>query len=418
MKFSIAICVALLCCVSQIYADDFESGNDQAPDTVFLKSGGELRGKFVSELKDADGRKYVVFRTESGGLVKLDAGRLIKRVKLGDAIDAEYQRRLEIAANDPNLLWQVHKWCLEQKSGSLRFKDELRFLLRRIIELDPNDERARRKLGYSLVDNRWVLKEQLFTGHGYRRQGTTWVSNLQTELTRQADWRRRQEGDRKKAFGRWLKETRKNNANRADLARQLDEFCDEIAVPIIMEKVYKTNLNAALRLMIVESFGKVPTFQANQSLCYFAIEDPEVEIRERALTLLGQPHFDHDTSVQLLSGYLDTNDNSLVRRAAFAIGELGTSAGVMPLIGALETKPVIAIVGNEPGRLGMTFGDQGTGMTTGGGPQSRTEMVKNDESRVALKKITGEDFGFDATAWQNWYLENYTLYNLNVRADD
>ena len=90
----------------------------------------------------------------------------------------------------------------------------------------------------------------------------------------------------------------------------------------------------------------------------------------------------------------------------------------MPLIDALETKHVIAIVGNEPGRLGMTFGDGGTGMTTGGGPQSRTEMVPNDASRVALKKITGQDFGFDEVAWQNWYLENYTLYDLNVRVDD
>ena len=57
-------------------------------------------------------------------------------------------------------------------------------------------------------------------------------------------------------------------------------------------------------------------------------------------------------------------------------------------------------------------------MTTGGGPQSRSEMVQNDESRVALKKITGEDFGFDEAAWQAWFLENYTLYDIDVRADD
>ena len=219
MKLSIAICVALLCFVSQGFADDSETGNDRStPDTIFLKSGGELQGRFVSEIKDEDdGRKYVVFRTESGGLLKLDAGRLIKRVKLGDAIDAEYQRRLEVAANDPNLLWKVHQWCLDQKSGSVRFKNELRFLLRRIIELDPHDERARRKLGYRLVDDRWVLKDQLYTGHGYQRQGTTWVSELQSQLTEESNWRRRQEGDRKKALARWLKDSRKQNATRADL---------------------------------------------------------------------------------------------------------------------------------------------------------------------------------------------------------
>ena len=66
----------------------------------------------------------------------------------------------------------------------------------------------------------------------------------------------------------------------------------------------------------------------------------------------------------------------------------------------------------------MNFGEGGTGMTAGSGPQSRTELLKNDESRVALKKITGQDFGFDAVAWQKWFLENYTLHDLNVRVDD
>ena len=67
------------------------------------------------------------------------------------------------------------------------------------------------------------------------------------------------------------------------LARQLDELCDELAVPIIMEKVAKEEPNPRLRLLFVEAFGKVPSYEANQALCYFAIEDPAVEVRERAL---------------------------------------------------------------------------------------------------------------------------------------
>ena len=420
MNRLIASCLIIFCWVATAFGQELDSENNPILlDTIFLKSGGELTGQVVSELKDeSDGRKYVVFRTESGGLLKLDTGRLIKRIRVADELDAEYQRRLRLAFNDPNLLWQVYQWCEEQKSGSVRFKDELRFLLRRIVELDPNDERARRRLGYDLVDDRWVLKDQLFTAHGYVRQGTSWASELQNGLTEGDDWIRRQEGDRKRALARWQKESRKQTANVAELARQLDEFCDELAVPIIMEKVAKEEPNPRLRLLFVEAFGKVPSYEANQALCYFAIEDPAVEVRERALTLLSQPHFDQSVSVRLLSGYLGTNSNALVRCVAFAIGELGTLNAIMPLIDALETKHVIAIVGNEPGRLGMTFGDGGTGMTTGGGPQSRTEMVPNDASRVALKKITGQDFGFDEVAWQNWYLENYTLYDLNVRVDD
>ena len=345
--FSFCCFVATLSLVPGAAADEEVSESKRVTsDTIFLKSGGELTGDFVSEIKDeTDGRKYVIFRTESGGLLKLDAGRLVKRIQLYDEIDAEYQRRLEIAAADPNLLWKVYDWCDEQKSGNIRFKDELRYLLRRIVELDPNDERARRRLGFDLVEDRWVLKDQLFAGHGYVKQGTSWASELQEKLSAQDEQVRQQEGERKRALAKWLKDSRKQNASVADLTRKLDEFCDAIAVPIIMEKAAKDESNPRIRELFVEAFGKVPTYQANQALCYFAIEDPDVQVRERALTLLAQPHFDHSVSVKLLTGYLGTNNNLLVRRGAFAIGELGVENAILPLVTALETKHVVAIPG-------------------------------------------------------------------------
>ncbi len=185
-----------------------------------------------------------------------------------------------------------------------------------------------------------------------------------------------------------------------------------------MDKAARDETDRAMKLLYIEAFGRVPSFGANQALCHFAIVDPDKDVRERALTLLLQDHYDHAVSVRLIAPALAAKSNEYVRRAAFALGELGSPAAILPLIGALETKHKMAIQGNEPGRMSMSFGPNGTGMKTGGGPQSRTVVVENEESLTALKRITEQNLGFDESSWKKWYLENYTLYNVNVRADE
>ncbi len=388
-------------------------------DTVILRSGSELHGKVEAEIKDeTDGRLYVILRTSSGGLLKLDKARLVEKVRLADELDAEFERRLTIAADDPKLLWEVYEWCDAQVIGASRFKPQMDLVLNQIIETDPTDDRARYKLDYVQMDGKWVLRPQKYAAHGYIKDGTSWAPKLQEYISEASNTSRQLVGERKSALSRWVKEARKNRAPKAQLEAELFAICDEVGLPIILDLEAKSEKNPALRLMYVEAFGRVPTFRANQALCYFAIEDPDAAVRERALTLLCQPHFDHAASARLMSGYFGTNDSARIRRAAFAIGELNSIEAVLPLVGALATKHTIAITGNEPGRMQTSFGTGGAGLTTGGGPQSQDVVLQNEPSRIALKKITGQDFGYDEAAWQKWYLENYTLYNVRVRADE
>lgn len=431
-QFGDGVCLAVLCSMAfsmvvllsatSAVGDDPNASVTPAKspllDTIFLKAGGELKGNIERELEGENGRKYLIFKTESGGLLKLDQARLIKRIKRADVIDREYQRRISIAGDDPNLIWQVYEWCREQDSGTVRFKNELRYLLQRIVELDANDDRARRLLGYDLVDGQWVLKNQLFANHGYVKNGTSWASDLQESVSEQVESRNYQEGLRKRALTQWLRDAKKPGANLSALAQPLYDFCDEIGLPIILHKEAKNEKNRRLRLLYVEAFGKVASFQANQALCFFAIQDTDIEVRERALTLLGQDHYNHATSVRLISPAFGANANEYVKRAAFAIGELGSPAGILPLVEALETVHVTAIAGNEPGRMKMNFGNGGGGMQVGGGPQSKKATYRNDEAVMALKKLTDQDFGYNEEAWKNWYLENYTLHDIDVRADE
>ena len=51
--------------------------------------------------------------------------------------DAEFEKRRKDAGNDVDKLWDVYKWCKEQKKD-----DKGRSVLRQIIKIDPNHEEA------------------------------------------------------------------------------------------------------------------------------------------------------------------------------------------------------------------------------------------------------------------------------------
>lgn len=388
------------------------------PDKVYLKSGGELVGKILSETKE-DGREYVTIRTETGAEMKLDAGRLIRKIAKADAIDLEYQRRLKIAGDDPTLLWRVYEWCQEQPSGKSRFKSELKFLLERIAKLDPNDELSRHKLGFDNVDGQWIHKPSLYAAHGYIRSGTTWVADLQLDLNERIGQSEQIENDRKKQFSKWLSASRNPSASREELIHQLFELCDAAAVPVILDQQAKTEKNPKIRLLYVEAFGRVPSPAAQRALCFFAIEDPEIDIRDRALTLLAQPHYNPEVAARMMAGYLSASDPVKMERTAFAIGELGAISTMIELIESLETKQTITIGGGSPGQMNTTFDNAGgIGFQAGNAPQTIERIYKNDKARLALKKISNQDLGFNEEAWKVWYLKNYTLHDERVRADD
>ncbi|MBK7878732.1 MAG: hypothetical protein IPJ77_23995 [Planctomycetes bacterium] len=69
--------------------------------------------------------------------------------------DAEFEKRRKEAGNDVDKLWDVYKWCKEQK------KDEKgRSVLRQIIKLDPNHEDANTALGYVKYDGKWFPSQK------------------------------------------------------------------------------------------------------------------------------------------------------------------------------------------------------------------------------------------------------------------
>jgi hypothetical protein len=205
------------------------------------------------------------------------------------------------------------------------------------------------------------------------------------------------------------------------MTNKLMSFCDDIAVPIIMEKEAKEEKDETMLLIYIEAFGAVPSYRANEALCYFAVQGIFPSVRERALDLLRQPHYNRAVSTGIIAkaGYLSAKDNAIVVRAAFVIGQLESPAGILPLIGALTTEHTV-VPAADPGRLNIRRDsrDGGVGMQQGSSQKAVKRVFQNVPSLEGLKAITEQDFGYNAQLWTEWYLRSHTLHNLDVRSDD
>ena len=69
--------------------------------------------------------------------------------------DAEFEQRRKAAGNDVDKLWDVYKWCKEQKKD-----DKGRSVCRQILKIDPNFEDANLALGYVKYDDKWFPSQK------------------------------------------------------------------------------------------------------------------------------------------------------------------------------------------------------------------------------------------------------------------
>ena len=63
------------------------------------------------------------------------------------------------------------------------------------------------------------------------------------------------------------------------------------------------------------------------------------------------------------------------------------------------------------------FGSDGQvqGMSMGGDNKAKKQDFRNQKVVNALRKISKQDFGFNALAWKSWYIGNHTHVTIKVR---
>lgn len=416
----VLVVMAIPCYSGSIYSQekDFDRESLKVRDTIVLRSKAKLYGTVESESVE-DGRKIVVFRPRDGGVLKIDVAKMVYQGKIRkiDEIDRNYNQYIETIKDDPASHWELYEWCGDQPQGRVRFKDQRQFHLERISELDPNDSAAKRKLGFDFIkeQNRWVPEKLYQKTLGYEKRGTGWSPVLQREIDKGFDEIEAIKGQRKSAFRIWKKELAKGRLNPTVLKEELFKICDPLGVVIVFEAA-REEPRPAVRALYVEAIGRVPTRVALNALCVFAVEEDVVGTREAALAFLSQEHYNAGAAVSVLATYLASKSNAYVNRAAFGIGELGDQSATLALAAALVTSHLVK-PGGQSGRINAGVGSDGNvnGLNMGGDQKPVIKSFSNKQVVDALRKVSDQNFGYNAEQWKDWYIKTHTHHDIQVR---
>lgn len=376
-------------------------------DQVLLKSGETLSGTI---LKIEDDRKAPVsFRTSDGVDLVLER-KLISKVVKTDEVSQRYNGMISELADDAASHRDMVTWCKQQDNGSIRFKRQIVFHNKQIIRFEPNDAAARRELDYKFLkdENRWVPENQFWTSQGYVRSGAKWIPRLRHRIDQNKDQANEVYSARKQKLNLWSRNLRKMSAAEA-IASLL-----AIAEPNLMPDIYanyQEETNPAIKAVYIEVFASARPLH---NLQIKGLVDAVINLNsDKALDYLMQEDFNKRLASEYLTSFLQNKSNLKINRAAFALGELQSRYSILALANALITKHKVAQ--GDPGRMSTSFNN-----VTGGSQQFGTKKIapvpiQNVAVLDALKKITEQDLGYSKTAYQRWYIKNYTVVGLKAR---
>jgi hypothetical protein len=254
--------------------------------------------------------------------------------------------------------------------------------------------------------------QELMTARGFVRYRGMWRTVQEIELIERADrvnlaqkeWVLRLERLRKR-----LDDPKQSEA----AAEEIREIADPFAVPAIAAAIVKERM-PRVRACYVEALSHIRGGEAFAALVAVAVDHADPETRILAVERLQESG--PEMAAQVIVAALGGADNDRINRAAEALGGLGSTAAIAPLIGALQTEHILVVGGGAAeGSTTATFTPSGGGLSMGSGPKRQKTRVQNQRVLEALVRLTGENFEWNIAAWQAWLAHRQTPPEFDPR---
>jgi hypothetical protein len=380
-----------------------------AGDVFHIKGGGLIEGRLVTVEDDQYQIRTLV------GTVRLPVA-AVERVENAPTPFDEYDQRRAAAQDTPVDQTALAAWCGEQG-----LKAEERTHLQRALELNPNYAPARQALGYTRVGALWVDARHVVQRKP-KDEPTSAPAGDPEKLAEaiQSQWCRRLQ-----AACRLLDSTQDRLVEQG--RRTILEARDPLAILPLTQVLSDGDLEC--RQLLVQSLATFPQDEATMNLAILVLLDPSAAIRADAISELVRRQ-DPRVVAQYRAALRSGND-TIIRRAAFALGRFGAKDAVPDLIDALTarrnrwvevpvqtcvrpmrnvfTAPIEVYLGPDGHLRAWHVPEIGFGdfiYNINNELQYREVTVFRTEVQEALQQLTGQNFGFERDQWRRWYQES------------
>jgi hypothetical protein len=364
-------------------------------DEFLLRSGGRIEGEWLNR-EEQPLTAYRV-RTRAGVVLHLNTSDVSEAIRLSPE-RAEYDRLAPTSADTVEGNWSLAEWCRKQGLTSERQNH-----LRRIIELDENHQAARRALGYTFIEGKWITQEDFRREEGYEYYKGRWRTAQEIEILE----------SRSKynlAQREWLARLKRyrlnmNDAGKAraaiDAVRAID---DPVAVRPLAELLASERVRS-VKFLYVDVLASINTADAVHVLVHRSLQDPDEEMFYYCVDRLAGIKQPGVTEAYVAA--LKDSSNERVNKAAAALARMNDRSAISPLIDALVTSHASV----KPSKFGgdataVSFNGNGSSMMQNEGPKVQIAHVRNQHVLDTLTKLSGgSNFGFDQRAWRYWYAQ-------------
>lgn len=398
-------------------------------DVIRLKNGGEIRGQ-MDRGKSQDESKPLEIVSLSGIFLKIDREEVDFFVFRSPRVE-EYETRERAMLDSPEDHWELAQWCARQK-----LREQERKHLLRLVELEPDHEKARKLLDHVKHRGAWMPREEMMRQKGYVKYENRYITLQEMELINREEQQQEISQEWFDRMKRWKTALYSPTPQKsAEALEELQELRDPKAVPALVH-MFAHHEDAQARSLMIDILETIDSPEAKEALARQAIFDREESLRQKAVQAI--PDRYQLQASRFFAQHLEHTENKIVNRAAKALLTVAKPEALGPLIDALTTSHAFTI--HVPVREGVTFAANGNnnagqlgsgtvpaeiealaragqlpygfrvnppvGMSNQAGikwkPVTLHRSIQNTEVLATLVELTGENFGYDQRSWRLW----------------
>ena len=334
-------------------------------ETFLLRSGGRIEAQQLNPGRGPT--EPYLLKTDLGLKLSLVPAQ-VSRVVIRSDVQKQYDAEVLAAPNTADGHWQLAEWCKE--AGLVT---ERKAHLQKVVDLDPEHERARAALGFGRVGDRWMTMDDVMLSLGYVRAGGVWKTPQQLELEVAARENELATKKLRRDILIWIDQL--DGSRRESALTNLRSLRDPRAGPTLTELLNDTNRPREVRMLALDMLGRLPPGLGAKAVLKLAMDEKDEDIRDRCLDEVVRMK---DSGVaSLFIGLLKNKDNKRVNRAATCLARLEDPDSTLPLIEALVTTHEYMVMPSNGG--GLSFNSAG-GFSAGGKPQK----IKKDHENVSV----------------------------------